>query len=88
MVAPTDHICTPRPAGRGEKGWSEGAPEDVGGWGGEESVVNLPSAKKFYIAAMLLRDEDEKGTVLFRSVIFNSVGFNNLSKSYFLTPWC
>ena len=41
--------------------------------GGEESVVNLPSAKKFFIAAMLLRDEDEKGTVLFHPVIFNSV---------------
>ena len=26
---------------------------------GEEIVVNLPSAKKFFIAAMLLRDEDE-----------------------------
>ena len=24
-VSPTDHICTPRPAGRGEWGWSEGA---------------------------------------------------------------
>ena len=29
-----------------------GAPE--GGGGGEESRVNLPSAKKFFIAAMLL----------------------------------
>ena len=25
-AAPTDHICTPCPAGRGEWGWSEGAP--------------------------------------------------------------
>ena len=24
--APTDHICTPRLAGRGEWEWSEGAP--------------------------------------------------------------
>ena len=49
-----------------------GAPEGVGG-GGEESVVNLLSAKKFFIAAMLLRDEDKKGTILFHSVIYNSV---------------
>ena len=25
-VAPTDHVCTQRLAGRGECGWSEGAP--------------------------------------------------------------
>ena len=48
-----------------------GAPE--GGGGGEESGVNLPSAKKFFIAAMLLRDEDDIGTVQFYSVIYNSV---------------
>ena len=36
--------------------------------------MNLLSAKKFFLAAMLLRDEDKKGTVLFHSVIFNSVG--------------
>ena len=55
--------------------WSKGAPEGLGGGGGgvEEGVVNLPSAKKFFIAAILLRDEDEKGTKLFHSVIFNSV---------------
>ena len=26
LAAPTDHICTLRLAGRGESGWSEGAP--------------------------------------------------------------
>ena len=40
----------------------------------------LPSAKKFVIAAMLLRDEDKKGTVLFHSVIFNSVLYSNSIK--------
>ena len=48
-----------------------GAPE--GGGGGEESGVNLPSAKKFFIAAMLLRDEDDIGTVQFYSVIYNII---------------
>ena len=45
-----------------------------GGGGREESGVNLPSAKKFFIAAMLIRDEDDVGFVLFHSVIYNSVG--------------
>ena len=45
-----------------------------GGGGREESGVNLPSAKKFFIAAMLIRDEDDVGFVLFYSVIYNSVG--------------
>ena len=49
-----------------------GAPEVEGG-GGEESGVKLPSPKKFFIAAMLLRDEDNIGTVHFFSVIYNSV---------------
>ena len=50
------------------------APEGVGGGGGgEESGVNLLSAKKFFILAMLLRDEDNIGTVHFFSVIYNSV---------------
>ena len=43
------------------------------GVGGEESGVNLPSAKKFFIAAMLLFDEDDVGFILFHSVIYNSV---------------
>ena len=51
-----------------------GVPEGVGvgGGGGEESGVNLLSAKKFFIAAMLLRDEDDIGTVQFYSVNYNS----------------
>ena len=51
-----------------------GAPEGVGG-GGE--LINLPSAKKFFIAAMLLWDEDDIGTIVFYSVIYNSVVINH-----------
>ena len=40
--------------------------------GGE--LVNLPSANTFFSATMLLLDEDEYGTSLFHSIIFNSVG--------------
>ena len=43
----------------------------MGRSGGE--LVNLPSANTFFIAAMLLRDEDKYGSLLFHSVIFNSV---------------
>ena len=46
-----------------------GAPEGVGG----RREEYLPSAKIFVIAAILLRDEDNIGTVLFCSVIYNSV---------------
>ena len=51
-----------------------GAPEGVGGGGRGGQLVILPSAKKFSIAAMLLGDEDDICTVLFHSVIYNSVG--------------
>ena len=37
------------------------------------SWCNLPYAKKFFIAAMLLWDEDDVESVIFYSVIFNSV---------------
>ena len=48
-----------------------GTPEREGG--GE--LVNLPYAKTYFSAAMLLGDEDEYGTLLFHSVIFNSVAY-------------
>ena len=51
------------------QGWSGGAPEGVG----EERGITFPSAKIFFIAAMILWDEDDIGTVLFYSVIYNSV---------------
>ena len=42
-----------------------------GGSGGE--LINLPSAKTVFSAAMLLWDEDDISSVVFHSVIFNSV---------------
>ena len=51
-----------------------GVPEGVGGEGDEERGVNLPSAKKFFFAEMLLWDEEDVGFVLFHYVIYNSVG--------------
>ena len=52
-----------------------GCTRGCGGGGKErsESGVNHPSAKKFFIAAMLLWDEDDVGFILFHSVIYNSV---------------
>ena len=47
----------------------------VVGWSGGE--LNLPSANTFFIAAMLLWDEDDNGTLLFHSVIYNSVTSTN-----------
>ena len=43
--------------------------EWISNTGGER--VNLPSAKKFFIAAMLFWDEDDICTLIFHSVIFN-----------------
>ena len=65
-AAPTDHICNPRPAGRGEWGWSDGAP-------GHYRPGPPPPAKTFFIAAILLWENDNVGIVLFYSVIYNSV---------------
>ena len=67
---PTTPIPHTRPS-VGNRGGRRVRQRVWGGW--EESVVNLPSAKNLFIAAMLFRDEDEKGTVLFHSGIFNSV---------------
>ena len=50
-----------------------GAPEGVGGGGRGGELVNLLSAKKFFIVALLLCDEDDIGTVVLYSVIYNSV---------------
>ena len=50
----------------------EGVEGGGGGRGGE--LINLPTAKKFFIAAVLLWDEDDMCTVVFYSVIYNSVG--------------
>ena len=43
----------------------------MGGSGGD--LVNLPNAKTFFSAAMPLCDENDICTVVFHSVIFNSV---------------
>ena len=47
----------------------------MGGGGRRGELIILPSAKKFFIVAMLLWDEDDigTGTVVFYSVIYNSV---------------
>ena len=54
-------------------------------WGGRGAeLVNLPSANTFFSVAMLHWDEDEYGTSLFHSVIFNSVIFPMFIPSDFL----
>ena len=54
----------------------------MGGSGGE--LVNLPSAKTFFSAAMLLCDEDDICTIVFHSVIFNSVINSKDSQKHFV----
>ena len=70
-AAPTDHICTPCRASLGEWGWSEGAP---GQYLPGTPPPWLHSAKTFFIAAILLRENDDIGIILFYYVIYNSVG--------------
>ena len=63
--ATTDHICTPRLAGRGEWGWSEGSP-------GQYLILTQSLHFKYTCVKRAVSNSSSLYT-LFYSVIYNSV---------------